>query len=539
MSLTVPSIIGNEVIKDFSRTVSYDVTTAAAHGFVNTDVGKLIYMNGSTWTLADSSAEASFATHIIESITGTTSMRICSEGTVSADNFFARGTLLYVGSIVPGEITTTVTNQKFGIAESSAYLFMRLQNNDIDSNVTYAKGDLITHNGSTSQVLNVGTDGQFLLTASGQSNGLQWTTLANTVEAGQKFTQGSFGSGAVLMITPAPVLSSLFSPSISVYEEQASALTTANNTWVMSPDVFETTDYKDSRGIVSFNSTSGSALATLFTGTWTAADVGRMIVAKDIHGNVAGKALIANVPSSGLAEVTIKQTLTNTSFENYQINDMEFNSGVNGNQIRLSGLPYTPANLVVACTKDSAAIDTTNWTAISSFNNTAQDNSETMYLAIGLVYSNDDEKFWITDGANPREILRKLSGGAYNYNSDIVYGSSTFTPTTSTDRLGALSEALAVVANQMTGVTLNASGAPSLPVINGAPAATSMLFMVAMSTSDSAVTPEFTLVNFSYNANASWRKNNSLKVLMVNTSTVLIESDPFDTLKNICVYITD
>jgi hypothetical protein len=548
--LSVPSIIGKEITPEHTRSVTYEINIA--HGFTIADIGKPIYMNGGVWAYADSDDVAKTATHVIEHVLSASKLRLISEGTLDLTSAFQPGTIIYVGganSSGVGTLTTTVTNQKFGFCEDRFHVFVRLQNNNIDANVSYTKGDLVVHNGSNAQLLSTGgapANDHYLVSNSAANIGLQWVAFAETVEAATS-TSGSLGGGTVMTLTP--TISSLFSPVISIYDELASSTVTVGNVWNMQlVDAFQTIDYRGARSKLTFNTTTvGSANATLSSGSWTNADISRIIILKSVYSNstsgpnstnFVGKALITSIVNDTIANITIVNTLASLTSSLYTI------EGTNsGTSISLAGPPFKTSDIAVVCTTDNRQIDVTNWSALTDFNITANDNGQDLFVAIGLTYTGGDAvSFWIVDGVNPaREIVQKLSGGVYTINDDVTYTSSNFTASSVDDRLMALSEALALSVNQMTVTTLN--GVSSLfPVISGT--ASGMLLGAGLQTADDALSPVLSSVSFAYNSLTKWRKNNNYKTLLYvepigSVNTLVIESDTADPVTNVSVYITD
>jgi hypothetical protein len=254
--------------------------------------------------------------------------------------------------------------------------------------------------------------------------------------------------------------------------------------------------------------------------------------------NFVGKALITSIVNDTIANITIVNTLASLTSSLYTI------EGTNsGTSISLAGPPFKTSDIAVVCTTDNRQIDVTNWSALTDFNITANDNGQDLFVAIGLTYTGGDAvSFWIVDGVNPaREIVQKLSGGVYTINDDVTYTSSNFTASSVDDRLMALSEALALSVNQMTVTTLN--GVSSLfPVISGT--ASGMLLGAGLQTADDALSPVLSSVSFAYNSLTKWRKNNNYKTLLYvepigSVNTLVIESDTADPVTNVSVYITD
>ncbi len=106
-----------------------------------------------------------------------------------------------------------------------------------------------------------------------------------------------------------------------------------------------------------------------------------------------------------------------------------------------------------AITNASGQIDTTFWTDINSMTVNEALGGQSAFYAV----STDDKTTWkiIISGSGGRNIVRNNSG-TWEYNSNTTYGSETWTSATTNTEFKALSEAMTITANKMTGTQLDA-----------------------------------------------------------------------------------
>ena len=107
----------------------------------------------------------------------------------------------------------------------------------------------------------------------------------------------------------------------------------------------------------------------------------------------------------------------------------------------------------IAETNASGQIDTTLWTDVNSMTVTETLNGGNAYYLV----SNDDKTTWqvakASDGV--RDVVRN-NAGTWEYNSNVTYGSTTWTSATSNTQNQAIRDAMGVTANQMTGTIVDA-----------------------------------------------------------------------------------
>jgi len=117
---------------------------------------------------------------------------------------------------------------------------------------------------------------------------------------------------------------------------------------------------------------------------------------------------------------------------------------------------YVPINQqLTAITNASGQINTTYWADINSITTTEELNNQTINYAM----SADDRTTWeiAKTGESPRSIVRD-NAGTWEYNSNATYGSTTWTSSAINTEFQALSEAMTISVNQMSGTQADAVG---------------------------------------------------------------------------------
>jgi hypothetical protein len=114
---------------------------------------------------------------------------------------------------------------------------------------------------------------------------------------------------------------------------------------------------------------------------------------------------------------------------------------------------YTPTNQYIpVVTNDTGQINTAYWQDINSLTTTETLSGQSAYYA----FSNDDRTtFFIAQSAGERNIAR-LNLGSWEYNSNVTYGSETWSAAVTNSVFGALSEAMTVEVNRLTGAQVDA-----------------------------------------------------------------------------------
>ncbi len=154
----------------------------------------------------------------------------------------------------------------------------------------------------------------------------------------------------------------------------------------------------------------------------------------------------------------------------------------------------TPTNQYFpAVTNASGQIDTTFWTDINSMTvDEALGGQSAFYAA-----STDDRTTWkiIISGSGSRNIVRNNSG-IWEYNSNTTYGSETWTSATTNTEFKALSEAMTITANKMTGTQLDAVSDSEHFTLE-----TELDLAIILYSSDSTIAPSSDGVAINYDGN--------------------------------------
>jgi hypothetical protein len=185
---------------------------------------------------------------------------------------------------------------------------------------------------------------------------------------------------------------------------------------------------------------------------------------------------------------------------------------------------------------DTNDIDIANWSALDTFAATVQENSQTLYLVIGL-YDSDTPNtvdWYIAHSTNgARRIARQHSSNGriiYQYNSNITYSGETFTESVAvvsthfSDAITGTSQqllanAMSVSSNQMTAAQLNAATSANFPSLDRYD---KMILGVVMQSADTNVTPVLESLDVSFNSNVTYVLSNDYTIDLHGTNSVVI-----------------
>jgi hypothetical protein len=119
----------------------------------------------------------------------------------------------------------------------------------------------------------------------------------------------------------------------------------------------------------------------------------------------------------------------------------------------LTASKFPTAQYTPAVTNTSGQIDSTYWTDINSMTTTQVAGDGQVYYAV----STDGRTTWkVIDDTNGERSIVRDNAGTWQYNSNVTYGSETWTNATTNEELYALQEALSVTQNQMDETQLEA-----------------------------------------------------------------------------------
>jgi len=111
------------------------------------------------------------------------------------------------------------------------------------------------------------------------------------------------------------------------------------------------------------------------------------------------------------------------------------------------------AQYTSAVTNAGGQIDSTYWTDINSMTTDQVSGDGQVYYAV----STDGRTTWkVIDDTNGERSIVRDNAGTWEYNSNVTYGSVTWTPATTNTELDALQEALSVTQNRMDQTQLEA-----------------------------------------------------------------------------------
>lgn len=290
---------------DLSLTNGDKITvTQASHGFTSSDVGRPLYLNGTTWTLAqaDTAAKAEVA-GFIYAVLDSYTLRISTSGeipTVGANFLEGGGSLTageayFLSATTAGKVTATeptnvgYVSKPLGVAKSTtAFQFFNFRGMSIGS--TNARTQISLSNNTTATIQNMSsydageivgwvyidatTDYRFYVSAQFAKNGagsnynLSYQTVGDTPPAGFSIT---ITSGGVIQYTMPNVTG--FSSAIFNYALNAPAVGTAfplsvSGTSVVggTPTVDTINQYTSTNGVQIQGRTSGTAISSGYIG---------------------------------------------------------------------------------------------------------------------------------------------------------------------------------------------------------------------------------------------------------------------------------
>lgn len=286
---------------DLSLTNGDKITvTQASHGFTSSDVGRPLYLSGTTWTLAqaDTAAKAEVA-GFIYAVLDSNTLRISTSGeipTVGANFLEGGGSLTageayFLSATTAGKVTATeptnvgYVSKPLGVAKSTTgFQFFNFRGMSIGS--TNARTQISLSNNTTANIQNMSsydageivgwvyidatTDYRFYVSAQFAKNGagsnynLSYQTVGDTPPAGFSIT---ITSGGVIQYTMPNVTG--FSSAIFNYALNAPAVGTAfplsvsgTNVVGGTPTVDTINEYTSTNGVQIKGRTSGGAFGS-------------------------------------------------------------------------------------------------------------------------------------------------------------------------------------------------------------------------------------------------------------------------------------
>lgn len=290
---------------DLSLTNGDKITvTQASHGFTSSDVGRPLYLNGTTWTLAqaDTAAKAEVA-GFIYAVLDSNTLRISTSGeipTVGANFLEGGGSLTageayFLSATTAGKVTATeptnvgYVSKPLGVAKSTtAFQFFNFRGMSIGS--TNARTQISLSNNTTAPIQNMSsydageivgwvyidatTDYRFYVSAQFAKNGagsnynLSYQTVGDTPPAGFSIT---ITSGGVIQYTMPNVTG--FSSAIFNYALNAPAVGTAfplsvsgTNVVGGTPTVDTINEYTSTNGVQIKGRTSSTVIGSGYIG---------------------------------------------------------------------------------------------------------------------------------------------------------------------------------------------------------------------------------------------------------------------------------
>lgn len=290
---------------DLSLTNGDKITvTQASHGFTSSDVGRPLYLNGTTWTLAkaDTAATAEVA-GFIYAVLDSNTLRISTSGeipTVGANFLEGGGSLTageayFLSATTAGKVTATeptnigLVSKPLGVAKSTtSFQFFNFRGMSIGS--TNARTQISLSNNTTATIQNMSsydageivgwvyidatTDYRFYVSAQFAKNGagsnynLSYQTVGDTPPAGFSIT---ITSGGVIQYTMPNVTG--FSSAIFNYALNAPAVGTAfplsvsgTNVVGGTPTVDTINEYTSTNGVQIKGRTSSTTSLTGYFG---------------------------------------------------------------------------------------------------------------------------------------------------------------------------------------------------------------------------------------------------------------------------------
>lgn len=290
---------------DLSLTNGDKITvTQASHGFTSSDVGRPLYLSGTTWTLAqaDTAAKAEVA-GFIYAVLDSNTLRISTSGeipTVGANFLEGGGSLTageayFLSATTAGKVTATeptnvgYVSKPLGVAKSTTgFQFFNFRGMSIGS--TNARTQISLSNNTTATIQNMSsydageivgwvyidatTDYRFYVSAQFAKNGagsnynLSYQTVGDTPPAGFSIT---ITSGGVIQYTMPNVTG--FSSAIFNYALNAPAVGTAfplsvsgTNVVGGTPTVDTINEYTSTNGVQIKGRTSGTVISAGYVG---------------------------------------------------------------------------------------------------------------------------------------------------------------------------------------------------------------------------------------------------------------------------------
>lgn len=344
---------------DLSLTNGDKITvTQASHGFTSSDVGRPLYLNGTTWTLAqaDTAAKAEVA-GFIYAVLDSNTLRISTSGeipTVGANFLEGGGSLTageayFLSATTAGKVTATeptnvgYVSKPLGVAKSTtAFQFFNFRGMSIGS--TNARTQISLSNNTTATIQNMSsydageivgwvyidatTDYRFYVSAQFAKNGagsnynLSYQTVGDTPPAGFSIT---ITSGGVIQYTMPNVTG--FSSAIFNYALNAPAVGTAfplsvsgTNVVGGTPTVDTINEYTSTNGVLIKGRSSGSTITAGYVGELPAAVSSSLTSqSQNVQKTGTGISLTAGVwfirvlcSGSAVAPVTMELGITQT-----------------------------------------------------------------------------------------------------------------------------------------------------------------------------------------------------------------------------------
>lgn len=289
---------------DLSLTNGDKITvTQASHGFTSSDVGRPLYLNGSTWTLAqaDTTIKSEVAGFIYAVLDANT-LRVSTSGqcpSVGA-NFLdgggslTAGKLYFLSPTTAGKVTLTEPttigqiSKPIAIATStSAVQFFNFRGSIVGAN---ARTQITLNNNTTANVQDMGaydageitgwvyidatTDYRFFVSiqfakaGSGSTYNLSYTTVGDTPPAGFSFTITSAGVIQYTMPNVSGYVTALMNYALNAPAVGATFPLSVSGTSVVggTPTVDTINEYTTNNGVQIKGRTNGSAIAVGYIG---------------------------------------------------------------------------------------------------------------------------------------------------------------------------------------------------------------------------------------------------------------------------------
>jgi hypothetical protein len=278
--------------------------TQASHGFTSSDVGRPLYLNSGTWTLAIANASATAeVAGFIYSVLDANTLRISTSGqcpTVGA-NFLDGGGSLVAGEVyflsptTAGKVSVTEpsvigqVSKPVGVATSTtAFQFFNFRGSVVGG--ANARTQISLSNNTTANVQNVslydageivgwvyidaGTDYRFLIkaqfakTGAGTNWNLSYQTVGDTPPAGFSFSITSAGVIQYTMPSLASFSTALFNYALNAPAVGTSFPLSVSGTNVVggTPTIDTVNEYTSTNGVQIQGRTSGTAISSGYIG---------------------------------------------------------------------------------------------------------------------------------------------------------------------------------------------------------------------------------------------------------------------------------